>query len=89
MAVGKRLWGESLDADKPSIVQNKAAIDSGAPQQQLGRLASDASSAAVRDSFDVCDSMSQQLPGLSEPGDSSSSLSSSSMSTAETWLVLE
>jgi hypothetical protein len=87
MAVGKRLWGESLDADKPSIAQNKAAINSAAQQQQAS-TASSASSAAVRNSLDVCDSVSQQMPMPSEAGDSSSSLSSS-LSTAETWLVLE
>jgi hypothetical protein len=91
MAVGKRLWGESLDADKPSIAQNKAANNSAAQQQQQQQqasTASSASSAAVRNSLDVCDSVSQQMPMPSEAGDSSSSLSSS-LSTAETWLVLE
>lgn len=85
MAVGKRLWGETLDADRPSIAQNKAAIAAAAQKQQQQQLR--------RQSSDVGRSVSQQLPPLGEEEDSvsmsNSSNSSNSLVTAETWLVLE
>lgn len=96
MAAGKRLWGETLDEGRPSIAENKAAVaaaNGGAAQQQvqpaLNRLSSGASSA--RDSMDHAGpSVSQQLPSLGEDEETNSSnYSSSSLVTAETWLVLE
>jgi len=85
MAVGKRLWGETLDDGKPTIADNKAAIAAGgAAGKQLQRVASDASSG--RDSTDQIFSVSQQLPSLNEQDTCGSN---SSLNMAETWLVLE
>lgn len=99
MAVGKRLWGESLDADRPSIAHNKAAIAAaaGAAQEQQQQqpaaaaagnaLPSNSNSSSVRHSLDVCASVSQQLPTLSEGGQDAGSCAA--LAAAETWLVLE
>lgn len=85
MAVGKRLWGETLDVGKPTIAENKAAISAGsAAGKQLQRVASDASSG--RDPTDQIVSVSQQLPALDEEDTCDSS---NSLNMAETWLVLE
>jgi hypothetical protein len=94
MAVGKRLWGESLDSDRPSIAHNKATIAAaGAVQQQQQQQPAAAaanappSSSSVRDSLDAHESVSQQLPVLSEGGEDTSSCAA--LAAAETWLVLE
>lgn len=105
LAVGKRLWGKSLDADRPSIAHNKAAIAAGAAQQQpaaaAGNVPPTNSNSSVRDSMDACHSVSQQLPTLSESESGSQQLptlsesgedtagSCAALAAAETWLVLE
>lgn len=76
--MGKRLWGETLDASKPSIGQNKAAIaaSAAAPDQQrqhdqqqqpLAATSSGAhsnGSARRGVSLDLPPSASQRLPSL-------------------------